>query len=179
MRKLIALTLCLSLFMACPISVQAKSRLDVLKSGDFSTMSEQDQEDTIASLVDKISKDLGLTSTPKLHFYNCPEWGEAAGYYDGLDYIYVNMSTFADHSDADAFGETIGYHVVKIIAHEMRHDFQYEHMNDDSDYGRAVKANKENYQNYYDNLDGYMNQFTEVDADSYAISYANKYFGKK
>lgn len=153
--------------------------MGVLKNGDFSTLSEQDKQDTITSLVSTISKDLGLTSTPRLYFYNCAEWAVAAGYYDGLDYIYVNMSTFADHADADAFGETIGYHVVKIIAHEMRHDFQYEHMNDDSEYGRAVKANKENYMSYFNDYNAYNSQFIEVDAEDYAVNYANKYFGKK
>lgn len=181
MKKIIAFFLGLCLFMSCPISVQAKSCMDVLKSGDFSALSEQDKEDTITALVGQISKDLGLQSTPNLYFYDCAEWGAAAEYYDCINYIYVNMSTFADHADADAFGESIGYHVVKIIAHEMRHDFQFEHMNDDSDFGRAVKANKENYQSYYNNLDGYINQFTEVDADAYAKDYADRYFrrGKK
>ena len=179
MKRFLALALSLCLFMSCPISVQAKSRLDVLKSGDFSALSEQDKEDTITALVGQISKDLGLQSTPNLYFYDCAEWGAAAEYYDCINYIYVNMSTFADHANADAFGESIGYHVVKIMAHEMRHDFQFEHMNDDSDFGRAVKANKENYQSYYNNLDGYMNQFTEVDADAYAKDYADRYFRRE
>lgn len=176
MKRFLALALSLCLFMSCPISVQAKSRLDVLKSGDFSALSEQDKEDTISALVGQISKDLGLQSTPNLYFYDCAEWGAAAEYYDCINYIYVNMSTFADHADADAFGESIGYHAVKIMAHEMRHDFQFEHMNDDTDFGRAVKANKQNYISYYTDLDAYYAQFTEQDAEQYAQDYVKRYF---
>ena len=62
------------------------------------------------------------------------------------------------------------------MAHEIRHDYQYEHMNDDSDYGRAVKTNKQNYVSYYIDLEAYTNQFIEQDATDYADSYTEKYF---
>lgn len=88
-----------------------------------------------------------------------------ASYYDGLDYIYVNLGTLTSKEIT-----------VKAIAHEMRHDYQYEHMNDDTDYGRAVRANKQNYISFYDDLDGYYNQFTEADAIEYAQVYMERYF---
>ena len=166
----------LFVFLLCPLNVSAASKLSVLKNGDFSKLSRQDQEDTITALVDKISKDLALQSTPRLYFYSADDWPVAAEYYDCINYIYVNLSTFKDTTDADAAGETVGYHLVRIIAHECRHDYQFEHMNDDTDYGKAVKANKDNYQLYYEGMDAYRNQFIEADAEEYAVSYADSYF---
>lgn len=122
-------------------------------------------EEYITKLTQEISKDLALQTTPKLYFYNAPEWPVMASYYDGLDYIYVNLGTLTSKEIT-----------VKAIAHEMRHDYQYEHMNDDTEYGRAVKANKQNYISFYDNLDGYYSQFTEVDATEYAQVYMERYF---
>lgn len=122
-------------------------------------------EEYITKLTQEISKDLALQTTPKLYFYNAPEWPVMASYYDGLDYIYVNLGMLTSKEIT-----------VRAIAHEMRHDYQYEHMNDDTDYGRAVKANKQNYIYYYNDIDGYYNQFVEKDAEEYANSYTEKYF---
>ena len=120
---------------------------------DFSNLSDKTKEEYITSLTERISKDLALQTTPQLYFYNCEEWYVMASYYDGLDCIYVNLGALNSYEE-----------VVKTMAHEIRHDFQYEHMNDDSDYGRAVKANKQSYIAYYNDLDGYYNQFIEQDA---------------
>ena len=45
-------------------------------------------------------------------------------------------------------GETVEYHLIKTIAHEVRHSYQWEHQNDNTDYGRACKASFSSYQNY-------------------------------
>lgn len=179
MKKIIGITLCVALLLFCTINAQAANRLSILKSGDFTQLSDKDKEETITALVEKISKDLELQSTPRLYFYFAKDYAEAAGYYDCINYIYINMAIFADHEDADAAGETVGFHLVKILAHECRHDYQFEHMQDDTEFGRAVKANKENYRYYYDDLEAYKNQFTEVDAESYAEEYANNFFKGK
>lgn len=122
-------------------------------------------EEYITKLTQEISKDLALQTTPKLYFYNAPEWPVMASYYDGLDYIYVNLGTLTSKEIT-----------VRALAHEVRHDYQYEHMNDDTEYGRAVKANKQNYISYYTDINGYYNQFTEVDATKYAQVYTERYF---
>ena len=122
-------------------------------------------EEYITKLTQEISKDLALQTTPKLYFYNAPEWPVMASYYDGLDYIYVNLGTLTSKEIT-----------IRAMAHEVRHDYQYEHMNDDTEYGRAVKANKQNYISYYTDLDSYYNQFVEKDAEEYATNYLNKHY---
>lgn len=132
---------------------------------DFADLSEQAKKDYITSLTEQISKDLGIQTVPKLYFYNCSEWCVIASYYDYIDYIYVNLGNVNSYEDA-----------VRTMAHEIRHDYQYEHINDDSDYGRAIKANNQNYVSYYIDLEAYNNQFIEQDAKDYADSYTEKYF---
>lgn len=134
-----------------------------VKATEFPELSQEAKEKYIINLTDRISKELELQTTPKLHFYSCEEWPVIASYYDGLDYIYVNLGAITSYEEAK-----------RTMAHEMRHDYQYEHMNDDTDYGRAVKANKQNYISYYENIDGYYNQFVEKDAEAFATDYVNK-----
>ena len=133
-----------------------------VNAADFSDLSDRAKEDYITNITERISKDLGVQTTPKLFFYNSPEWHVIASYYDGIDYIYVNIGAINSYEEA-----------VKAMAHEVRHDYQYEHMNDDTEYGRAVKANKQNYIAYYDDLEGYYNQFIEKDAEEFAAAYVH------
>lgn len=134
-----------------------------VEATEFPELSQEAKEKYITNLTDRISKELKLQTTPKLYFYSSCEWPVIASYYDGLDYIYVNTGAITSYEEA-----------IKTLAHEIRHDYQYEHMNDDTDYGRAVKANKQNYISYYENLDGYYNQFVEKDAEEFATDYVNK-----
>jgi len=136
-----------------------------VEATEFPELSQEAKEKYITNLTNCISKELELQTTPKLYFYSCEEWPVIASYYDGLDYIYVNIGAITSYEEA-----------VKTIAHEIRHDYQYEHMNDDTDYGRAVKANKQNYVSYYNDLEAYNNQFIEQDAKDYADGYTKKYF---
>lgn len=133
------------------------------KATEFPELSQEAKEKYITNLTDRISKELELQTTPKLYFYSCEEWPVIASYYDGLDYIYVNTGAITSYEEA-----------AKTMAHEIRHDYQYEHMNDDTEYGRAVKANKQNYISYYNDIDGYYNQFVEKDAEEFATDYVNK-----
>ena len=164
------------MFVSIPMTANAKVRLDTLKDDTFVNLSDTDKEDTIKAIAEKLAKDLPLSTPPNFYFYSCKEWAAIANYYQGIDYIYFNLGIFNDSEDADAAGETVGYHLVKSIAHEMRHDFQWEHQNDDSDYGRACKINYTSYVDYYNDLNGYNTQFLEQDANQYAIDYANRYF---
>lgn len=134
-----------------------------VNASEFFSLSDKAKEAYITKLTEKVSKDLGIQTIPKLYFYNSAEWPVLASYYDGLDYIYVNIGAINSYEEA-----------VRAIAHEVRHDYQYEHMNDDSEYGRAVKANKQNYISHYNDLDGYYNQFIEKDAEEFAINYAHR-----
>lgn len=134
-----------------------------VNAGEFPELSQEAKEKYITNLTDRISKELKLQTTPKLYFYSSCEWPVIASYYDGLDYIYVNTGAITSYEEA-----------VKTMAHEIRHDYQYEHMNDDTEYGRAVKANTQNYISYYENIEGYHNQFVEKDAEEFATDYVNK-----
>lgn len=133
------------------------------KAKEFPNLSQEAKEKYITNLTERISKELELQTTPKLYFYNSSEWAVIASYYDGLNYIYVNISAITSYEEA-----------VKTMAHEIRHDYQYEHMNDVTEYGRAVKANTQNYISYYENIEGYHNQFVEKDAEEFATDYVNK-----
>ena len=171
MKKHILLILCLCFFYLSSVTTYANPKL----SG-FTELSDTDKQAVIQSLVADISRDLGIQTTPKLYFYSAKDWYVAASYYQGLDYIFVNMSTFEDIADAQAANETVEYHLVRIIAHEVRHDFQWEHQFDDSDYGRACLYGFNNYQQYYNGIENYYQQFIEADANEYATMYADKYF---
>lgn len=143
-------------------------------ASDYLSQTQEQKQKTLTRLVDKISKDMGINTTPNLYFYSCKEWYVVASYYDGLNYIYINTSAFDDTTEADALGLTLDQYIVKTLAHEIRHDYQYEHMFDDTEYGKAVKANKDNYIPSYN--ENYQTQFIEQDAEQYAIDYMNKYF---
>ena len=176
MKKLLCILISLFMFLNFPITAYAKPYN--LKKCDFTKLSTQDMQDTITALVSEISNDLQITTIPHLYFYSAKDWGVAANYYQGLDYIFVNLSTFEDSTDADFANESVEYHLVRIIAHEVRHDFQWEHQFDDSDYGRACLYGYNNYQQYYNGIENYYQQFIEADANEYGKAYADNYFGK-
>lgn len=181
MKKIIiSLLASLILFAGSGNVASAKVRIDAVKNGTFTELSDEDMKDTITALVTEISSDLQIATVPRLYFYSAKEWPIAASYYPGIDYIYVNLSTFEDSTDADLSNETVEYHLLRIMAHEVRHDFQYEHRLDDSDYGRACLDGLTNYQSYFKtDEESYHEQFIELDATQYGIEYADKYFKKK
>ena len=163
-----------------PITAYAKPRLEVVKNGGWVELSDEDMQDTIKALVEQIAKDQGLPYTPMV---SCFDWAEL----DILAYntlitktICVNLSHFRNDYDASVAGESVEYHLVKTIAHEIRHSFQYEHQFDDSDYGRAC-ANNYAYPVVYNgyNRAEYEAQFKEADAAAYGVEYADKFFRKK
>ena len=180
MKKLIATILVFALiFISFPMTTYAQSQLSVLRKGGFVNLSTEDMSDTIQALCDKICKDCGVPH----HTISCYDWPESATLaYNtlyGCNIICVNLSGFRTTEDADAAGETVEYHLVKTIAHEVRHGYQWYHQNDDSDYGRACRQGFASYSDYSGDRAAYYAQFIEADAEDYAVKYANKYFGKK
>ena len=174
-----ALILSIFMFLCSTQTVHAKPRLDVLQKGGFVDLSTEDMKDTVKALVEKISKDQDLSFVPAVSCYDWP--GSSTLAYNTLitKTICVNLSGFRDDVDATAAGETVEYHLVKTVAHEVRHSYQYEHQFDDSDYGKACLNNFNNRVSYNGyNLAEYNAQFTEADADAYAIEYADKFFEK-
>ena len=178
-KRLIYILVSLSLFLSINTTTYAKTRLDTLSKGGFVELSTEDMQDTIQALCDRISKDCGI---PK-QTISCYDWEEspvlAYNTLYGCNIICVNLSGFRTTTDAEAANESVEYHLVKTIAHEVRHSYQWEHMKDDTEYGNQCFQGFADYQSYSGDRASYYAQFIEADAEQYAISYANKYFGKK
>lgn len=180
MKKILySIIITILIFNLTPITSYAKVRTDVIKNGGFTTLSDEDMQDTIQALTDKIAKDCKVQAHQTT---SCYDWKESATLaYNtlyGCNIICVNLSGFRTTEDADAAGETVEYHLVKTLAHEVRHSYQWEHQNDDTDYGKACKQGFAEYESYNGNREAYYMQWIEADAEDYAIKYANKYFKK-
>lgn len=159
-------------------TAEAKVNTKAITRGSFTELSTEDMEDTINYYVQKIAKDSGISHEL---YTSCYDWEEShiLAYNTLCTYtICVNLSGFRTTVDADAANETVEYHLIKTLAHEVRHSYQWEHQNDDSDYGRACKQGFADYESYNGDKESYYQQFIEQDAEQYAIEYANKYFGK-
>ena len=180
MKKIIVFISLLLTLLFTPITAYAKPRLDVVKHGGWVDLSDEDMQDTIKALVEQIAKEEQLPYTPMVSCFDWPECAMLA--YNTLitKTICVNLSHFRNDIDANIAGESVEYHLVKTIAHEVRHSFQYEHQFDDSDYGRAV-ANNNAYPVVYNgyNKAEYEAQFKEADANAYGVDFADRFFKKK
>lgn len=169
--KRLSIIICLTLFLVLPLNVQAKDYAESLKTVSFSTLSDEDMEDTINSLVSQISRELELPYTPRVSCYEY-DWAVIAHntLYPIGDYgptICVNLRPFKTDPTIN---------IVFIIAHEVRHSYQYEHQNDDSDYGRACYKGLHNYNAWYEDTGAYYSQWLEQDANEYAMQYVERYF---
>ena len=177
MRKVFYIVMALLLFLTLPMTAYAKPYN--LKRTDFTTLSDEDMKDTIQSLVNQIVVDCGV-QRPKTT--SCYDWAESPVLaYNTIycDIICVNLTGFRDGTDADAVGETVEYHLVKTLAHEVRHSYQYEHRLDGTEYGNACLTGFATYESYSGDKAAYYQQFIEADAEQYGIEYANNYFGVK
>ena len=176
MKRIVLLVV---LFLCLPLKVKAKVRMDVIRNGGFTELSTEDMQDTCQALADKIAKDCKV----KPQTISCYDWPEspilAYNTLWGCNIICVNLSGFRTTEDADLAGETVEYHLVKTLAHEVRHSYQWEHRLDDTEYGRSCLQGFNSYQNYDGDKASYYAQFTENDAEQWAIEYANKYKVKK
>lgn len=172
--KRLSIIICLTLFLLLPITAQAKDYSKSLKSVSFNTLNNADMEDTINSLVSQNARELELPYTPRVSCYEY-DWAVIAHntLYPIGDYgptICVNLRPFKTDTTTN---------IVFTIAHEVRHSYQYEHQNDDSDYGRACYNGLNNYNSWYEDIGAYYSQWLEQDANEYATQYADKYFGAK
>lgn len=179
MKKIIISLLAgLILFTGSGNVASAKVRIDAVKNGTFIELSDEDMKDTVQALTDKIVKDCGVTREKKT---SCYDWEESPVIAYNLlicDIICVNMTGFRTTTDADAAGETVEYHLVKTLAHEVRHSYQYEHRLDGTEYGNACFQGFADYEAYNGDRETYYSQFIEADAEQYGAEYANKYFNK-
>ena len=160
----------------CAITSYASPNISVLRNGKgWLDLSYQDKCDTVDAFIQKVAKEYGVPHVD----VSCYQWpGGAAAAYNNMPWynqICVNMSTFEDDLDATLAGETVEYHVVKILAHEVRHSYQAIHMNDDTEYGKACRAGQDSYISFEGDRVAYYAQFIEQDADTFGIEYANKY----
>lgn len=172
--KRLSIFFCLILFLLLPINVQAKDYSKSLKTVSFNTLSDKDMEDTINSLVSKISRELALPYTPRVSCYE-DDWAVLAHNTripigDVGPTICVNLRPFKENTTDSS------YQIVFTIAHEVRHSYQYEHQNDATDYGRACHEGINNYSSWYEDIGAYYGQWLEQDANEYAAKYAENYF---
>lgn len=175
-KHITALILCLMVFSFSSVTAYAKPRLDVVKHGGFTELSDEDMQDTIQALCNQIVKDCGVQRQKTI---SCYDWAESPVLaYNTLycDVICVNLSGFRTTEDANAANETVEYHLVKTIAHEVRHSYQYEHRLDGTEYGNSCFQGFADYQSYNGNRDSYYAQFIEADAVQWATEYADNYF---
>lgn len=168
------------LLLSSTATIYAKPRLDTLKNGGYVELSNEDMCDTVSALITKIAKEQHLATIPEV---SCFDWAESPmlAYNTNITHtICVNMAHFRDSTDAALENETVEYHLVKTLAHEVRHSYQWDHQFDDSDYGRACLANFQNYITFDGyNLSDYNGQFLESDAISYGRDYADKFCKEK
>lgn len=170
MKRLSAIIFLL-LFLSLPLTAQAKDYSKSLNTVEFSTLSNKDMEDTINSLVSKISRELALPYTPRVSCYE-DDWAVLAhntlypiGGYGPK--ICVNLRPFKTDPNTN---------IVFTVAHEVRHSYQYEHQQDDSDYGRACHEGINNYNSWYEDIGAYYGQWLEQDANEYAARYTENFF---
>lgn len=172
MKRLIPLFI-LVCFFSLSTTAYAKDYSDSIKTIDISQLSNEDMTETLDSLIQKISKDLGIVHIPHASCYEY-DWSVLAHNTlipigDVGSTICVNLLPFKSCENAN-------YFLVHTIAHEVRHTYQYEHQFDDSDYGRACYNGLHNYNSWYEDIDAYYSQWLEQDANEYADSYTEKYF---
>ena len=180
-RISLAVTLCLMLVFTMKTQVQAQTRIDTLRDGTFINLSRQDKEDTIRAIVSDAANDLGVTRTLNVGFYDSSV-EEVTAYSSTIvgsesDDIMFNMYYYEDPIFANSLNKSLGYYLVETIAHEVRHSYQFQHMNDDTEYARALTSANNNYDSSGQYTESYKNNYTEVDAREYASKYADKFFG--
>ena len=168
MKKL-SLILCFIL-----ISITLTGSRDISKAYNF-TLSDNELELKIEDIAQEAAKDLNLSTTPLVSCYYY-DWSVIAStsltpVYEGKSVIYVNLYIFRNNKYRD-----LDRLLVFSTAHEVRHVYQYEHKNDETDYGKLCKDGFTNYHRWSDDICLYYSQFIEQDANTYAREFADWYF---
>lgn len=181
-KSILGLFLCIVMFLNMSIPVYAKSNLSALRSDKFLSLSEQDKQDIITAITKKVIKDLNITREIKIEFYSASDWPEIASNTalpdTKWDTIRYNMSCFDNDTEAVYRNQDMGHFVVSVVAHEVRHTYQIEHLNDDTDYGAALRYARGTYSGYLTGMGDYYTNFIEEDANAFGSDYADKYLGK-
>lgn len=116
-----------------------------------------EQEAAIEELVEELSDHLELSKVPNIEF-RANENMEELGAFGSHHYtIYLNPTGLHD-----------GVSYASIIAHEMRHAWQYvRSLNPQTEQDEVFKENHENYIEWHDDYGAYYNQPLEVDARNF------------
>jgi len=175
MKKVISLMTAIILILGVKVDCQAKANLSALQNGGWNNLSYQDKCDTTTALVNKISKELGIKNTPRTHYFDWANSKMAAYSYMNPNDIYINTDILSNPENANIVGMTLEQYLIKVVAHEVRHVYQSEHRNDNTEFGRQCKYCFEHYVTYDQNANGYNSQFIEQDADAYGLDYANRF----
>lgn len=177
MKKILGAIVIFLTVIGTSISTEAKVNIGAVQNGGYTSLSYQDKCDTVTALVNRVKKDLGIVSPTNLRFYEWAGGREVAYAYQfpaGTYNVQINIAAI-NELNAGSEGLTVEQYLVKVIAHEVRHIYQDEHMNDDTDYGRACKSGNQNYISYDKNFSAYQQQFVERDADAFGLEYSSKF----
>ena len=178
-KLIVAVIIALMSLPAFKVSVYAQVNTDALKNGTFLNLSQQDKQDTINTVIQHAINDLGVTRPINVAFYNNAN-DVAQAYNTSIakkdsDTIGVNMYYFSNTSYAYGMSKTVEYFLVETLAHEARHSYQVQHMNDGTEYAKNVTDSFNNYVNIMQSVDGYKANFVEADARDYGAKFANAY----
>lgn len=174
-RKSLAVIIFACTVLGMNVNCYAKANLGSLQNGTFTTLSEADKQDTTTALVGKVARDLGVVGNIRTHYFVWPNSKVAAYSYMNPNDIYINTAIMSNPVYATSEGLTIEQYVVRTIAHEVRHIYQSEHRNDDTEYGRKCSYAFNSYISYNQDVAQYEANFLEKDADAFGADYASKY----
>lgn len=138
--------------------VITKTTKTPFKNNIWTTLPSDKQQEAIEGLVQLIATELAIEA-PEI------EWEDqaltlAARYSSTNNVIIIN-------SAAQLSGEELVY----FIAHEMRHAYQYAHINDDTEFASIMRNNDANYISIDKDFDAYLSQPMEADAISYSSDF--------
>ncbi len=131
-------------------------------TANWNNMSEELRQQAIQAFINNLSAELGIKAP--LITWEPQQNTVGARYSPSMDAIILN-------TDFNFDPETLG----NTLIHEMRHAYQYAHINDDTDQARAWKENNEHYISGDIDLAAHMAQPLEADAWGYVSEYHSKY----
>lgn len=120
----------------------------------WETMTESQKNQAIDELIEYVSDTLDI-NTPKVSWEDQAEH-IAARYSPSRDMIIINSSV-----------DLCGSEMADVVIHELRHAYQYKHMDDGTPETNAWKENDQNYIQAADDLVAYLSQPLEADAMAY------------
>ncbi len=132
------------------------------KDSVYNSLSNEQKQKAIQLLLQLIAKDLQI-QVPAIT-WESQSLDVAARYSPSRKTIIVNPNV-----------SLTGSALADVLIHEMRHAYQYSHINDGTDYANTIKANDANYISLSTDFNEYLNQPIEADAISYVGTFQSKY----